>query len=671
MSAARPQYEWLIFGATLCCLLLLSALFYSGLETWFPSHIHAWTQSDRLALAYGFLDHGFNFFLPRTSNVFTPDGITGVDFPIHEYIVALLMKISGSRDPLVFRLYTLTWSLVGYSFLYFGVSRYTSRAWKGGLAVLFTFTLPIIAYYQFGFIPSATSFASFLIGFFYFMKYASTGMSRDIAVSALFITLAAMSRMSCNILLVALGAVLVIQWYQKKKVDRAQALIMCLAVIAVMGSIAYKTYLNNAYGSRFLTVLMPASSDGEISFILREMWTRWRLQFATIYHWILMGMSVLALGAALLRRGVVAQADRVILLWCGLIFTGSVMFWFALAKQFVAHEYYFLDSLYPAFVILLVAGLKFVPRRGYIWNLLTGGFIAGCLVGCVYDSNLIQNEKYAPTDWDRGEVTRKNYSDASALMDSIGIEPEARMLVLEPYSTNAPLLLMERRGYTVLRTTPDNIERALLLPFEYLVCQDIYLVANVMHQMDPGFASCLQRVGGNGKISVFRYDESRCGVTPPENMPDAVVSALGSRHRADFAGSVGQVDTTSMFNNAESIIRSDVTYGISFQYYRIDTTHFTDVAVTLNVDTSEIRREGGHACDVVMSVEGVDGIATVFESQRVELKDFARADRAYHFRLPSRMPPDGILRCYVWNRYGQDIPLTEMHITLIARNSSN
>ena len=76
-------------------LLGLSVLLYESTINLFPSFIHAWTQSDRYAIALRFLDNGFDFFHPATFNLQTLEGITRVDFPINEFIVAISMKIFG------------------------------------------------------------------------------------------------------------------------------------------------------------------------------------------------------------------------------------------------------------------------------------------------------------------------------------------------------------------------------------------------------------------------------------------------------------------------------------------------------------------------------------------------------------------------------------------------
>lgn len=65
----------------------------------FPSFIHAWSQSDRYAIALGFLNNDLDLFHPETYiynkqfpnwwNYAYENTVTSVDFPFLEYIVAI------------------------------------------------------------------------------------------------------------------------------------------------------------------------------------------------------------------------------------------------------------------------------------------------------------------------------------------------------------------------------------------------------------------------------------------------------------------------------------------------------------------------------------------------------------------------------------------------------
>src|SRR5690554_6312534 len=96
-------------------IILISGSYYLFNETMdeYPSYVHAWTQTDRLALAMNFQKNNFDFFHPATYNLLTKDGITQVDFPMHDYLVAVFSKIFNTNLIFTFRLYNLIYTLIG------------------------------------------------------------------------------------------------------------------------------------------------------------------------------------------------------------------------------------------------------------------------------------------------------------------------------------------------------------------------------------------------------------------------------------------------------------------------------------------------------------------------------------------------------------------------------
>lgn len=138
--------------------IILAFVYHHKYINEFPSHIHAWAQSDRYALSLGFLENGFNFFKPQTFvyNHQFPDNwevpskqtITSVNFPIHDYIPALLMKITGNTSPWVFRMYILLYSFLGLFFLFKLTFSITKDYVKSAFAVLFAATSSVFVYYQ-------------------------------------------------------------------------------------------------------------------------------------------------------------------------------------------------------------------------------------------------------------------------------------------------------------------------------------------------------------------------------------------------------------------------------------------------------------------------------------------------------------------------------------------
>ena len=117
MKIKKLNLDWFKNKENLGTIVLLLLLVYPIIDlhlpflNLLPSYLHTWTQSDRFAIALGYLENNFNLFLPTQFNLSTKDGIIGVDLPIHEYVIAIIMKVLGTKEPFVFRYYQLVLSI--------------------------------------------------------------------------------------------------------------------------------------------------------------------------------------------------------------------------------------------------------------------------------------------------------------------------------------------------------------------------------------------------------------------------------------------------------------------------------------------------------------------------------------------------------------------------------
>jgi hypothetical protein len=521
----------LIYCALLLVLLLtLSFYFYADTITLFPSYIHAWTQSDRLAIALRFLENNFNFFKPQTFNFATKDGITGVDFPLNEWVVAFIMKISGSTSPVIFRVYTLCYSFIGYLFLFKLTREITQSYFKSFLVVLFTFSCPIIVYYQAGFIPSSTAFSTALVAYYFYFRSIKKDSFHDLSVSVGLMTLASLIRAPFNIFLFAILLQKLYLNIKKRKFVIKEIFVFSIAYGIIILYTFYKYYLNDKYGSQFLTTILPPDSFVDFINIWSLVKERWMSQFLTIYHYIILSVTILFLIYHYIKKEYNLSPANQILLQSGLVILGSFAYFTLMAKQYVDHEYYFIDSLYPAVVLLLIGGMSLINTAGKKINTLVGILFFVLLSGGTIESKSIQKMKYTIIDQDRGEITRHNFTGSAVFLDSLRIPLNAKMLVIDAYSTNTPLILMNRRGYTVLSTTSENIEASLNLDFDYIVIQDIFLPSDVAYNY-PEILNQMQRIGGNGKISLFKRSDNH----PVNTINDALgIEKIDEQYRLFF-----------------------------------------------------------------------------------------------------------------------------------------
>ncbi|MBT8195951.1 MAG: hypothetical protein KJO64_05965, partial [Bacteroidia bacterium] len=103
------------------------------------------------------------------------------------------------------------------------------------------------------------------------------------------------------------------------------------------------------------------------------------------------------------------------------------------------------------------------------------------------------------------EKEKRNFSGSEMYLDSLGIEKDARMLCLNTSSTNSPLMLMERKGYTIHKNRRPYIEMALEWPHEHIVIQNQYLLSHTA-AIYPEILNQIKRTHSNGKISLFKKE---------------------------------------------------------------------------------------------------------------------------------------------------------------------
>ncbi len=487
---------------------ILGYFFYRDTIALFPTFIHGWTQSDRYALALSFLDNGMNLFKPQTYNLMTVDGVTGVDLPWHEYIIACIMRISGNESPFIFRGYTLLFSILGYFYLYKLARLFDNSVVKSFVLVVFTFTLPVMAYYQAGFVPSAPALSTTFIGLFFYFRFQKNDHLKDFYLAIGLITMAALLRSPYNIILFATLLQQALKAIQQKKISLKEALTYVVAYGFISGWHFYKSYLNTEYGSMFLTEIMPAESFSQLMDLIVEVKARWQWEYFTSGHYFIILLAIASVLFYLFRKKKCDHLRTVLSQQVILLLLGGICFFLLMTRQYPAHDYYMIDSLYPGVIMLVLLGLTLVPNTKN-WQKWTSSIVlCGLIVLASARSIEVQKERNTFNFWDRGAITYQNFEGADVFLDSLGIARNAKMLVLDAYSTNAPLILMDRRGFTVQNTTKKNLLEGLEFPYDYVVIQDVFLPSDVLFNY-PELSEHLDRLGGNGKISVYQYSKQK------------------------------------------------------------------------------------------------------------------------------------------------------------------
>lgn len=507
LPSGRPQA--IVVGLGVALLVVgLSAWLYAPTIWLLPSHYHAWAQADWLALALNFRQRGFDFFHPATYNLLTRDGVTGAGFPLPAYLTAVLMQIAGSEAPGLMRLFTLGCSLGGLAALFGLVRRASGSAWRAGLAVLFGFCSPLYGYYQAGYLPSVPAFAAALAGYYCLYRLGQVGArggasGRWLAAAVGLLALAAAIRTPFAVPLMV--SMLHVGWW------RWSGRLASLGWVQVVGAYGgawlflggyfyYNEYLTHQYGgSMFLARPLPFGSVAEAWETTGVVATKWGLDLLSRWQWLALGGAVLgALGSQPLRA------------WLGsvwrwhwlLLALGGGAYYLLMGPQYLDHDYYFIDSLLLPLVLLFAGALsrlRVPPAARPVAAVLA----AGLVVLWAQHTHAVQRQRYVEQFDDRGQITLANFTGSARLLETLGVPPTARVMVLDAYSFNMPLLLMQRRGWTVLTTSEENLRASFEQPAELVVTQNQFFKSDIIPNY-PLLTERLDSVFSDGYLTFWR-----------------------------------------------------------------------------------------------------------------------------------------------------------------------
>lgn len=505
--------------SVLFLLLITGYFFHLNKINEFPLYTHAWAQADRYAIALGFLDNDFKLFYPQTfvlNTQFPGDflvagssGITSVDFPIHEFIVAGFMKIFDTQEPWIFRVYELFISVIGILYL-FRISRLFNIYFLGSIFItLFAALSPVWVYYQAGFIPGVTSLSFSIIGLFYYFKCRINSSTKLLPIAFIFLTIAAASRTTFIIPLLTISGIEILRLFQERKFDlKSIALIFCsFSFIAFY--YLWNIQLRELYGSLFLNELKPAKSITEFIEILENIQSRWILQYMSIIQYcVFAGLIILFIISSIKKNQTSNSSISYLKLFLFIDFSGCVFFFFAMMQQFSNHDYYFIDTFYLPIFLLLIAlfsmvqkTLEKIPKYIQISTLI----ICVCLM--IEESYATQIDKRVTGNWDKTASLVYDYYKLDVKLDSIGIHRNAKILVLDAVAPNIPFIQMKRKGYVVVTTSKENLQNALHFPFNYIAIQDNWFM-NDIYPNYPEIIDLLKKKADLGAVSMYTLREA-------------------------------------------------------------------------------------------------------------------------------------------------------------------
>jgi len=276
----------------------------------------------------------------------------------------------------------------------------------------------------------------------------------------------------------------------------------------ILGYYLYNRYLEQTYGAAFLGVLLPPDSLSQSIEISKTVYHNWFFHYFTGYHYAVLAILAIAmLYFYLIKRSKSTINSKLLLIYICITFIGFCCYYIAMMQQFPQHDYYFLDSFYAVICLLLIFLVSYIRVDLRILNILGVLGILLFMVVLFTTNRMLQNRREETGFWDRVEITTNSFKDADRLLRESSIPTNARILVIDSYTANIPFIKMNRFGYAMMSKKSEDIKKSLTWNYDYIVMQDCYTLSDVIVSY-PQIMNELERIGGNGRISIYKRQPS-------------------------------------------------------------------------------------------------------------------------------------------------------------------
>lgn len=433
-------FTWLFYR--MCCH------YYPSLLSMGPSLIHAWAQGDRYSLALNFYDHGMDFFHPRTSNIHSTDGITGVEFPIQAYLAAICGHLFGRENiSISFRLITVAISFAGLYALFLAVYKRTSDVIAAVTIPAIIFSAPVFIYYTCNYLPDTAGTSLAFIAIYFILKYHEEQSPKSYYIALAFLMFGALIKTTIAVYLLGfIGFVFLsrLSGNGKKTLKNTAGFVLMstLFVLPVVAYYFYNQYLNNTYHSHiFMSKPAPFQNMQQFrEYVDLHFKTRWMYDYLAVPDYMA-AATMIAAGFVLAWK--MPQGKRQLSLFF-IFLGGSAAMFYLLGAQLLIHDYYIIAIAFPPLAYGLIISLLAIRKNvhGIAVAALRASLLAAIYLSFIFGFHQHGKRFNDSTDLYRWSLNGK------ALLDELHIGRDEPIFLVNEFPSNLPLAYFDRRGET-------------------------------------------------------------------------------------------------------------------------------------------------------------------------------------------------------------------------------
>lgn len=423
-----------------------------------PFGMHQGAQSDRACIALNYYKISENFFLPRVMETRGFDGVTGLEFPIIQYIVSLLYQIFGYHI-IIYRLIIGVFSFLGFLATLKISGLFIQRELSKYLLSIIWVSSPILEFYGFGFLADIPAMSLSLLGIYHFLNfYFGINKSSNWNYFIIYFTVAGLLKVTFLIYFFGLLTIAILSHFQRIKleipikINRRQILSILLLLIPVISWYSYSNYLTTiTWNSHFLQHINPPKSIDDFfsnSLFAINTWGD------SVYPKKFMGVILIVAFFSFIKQ----RKNLEILGYINLIFIAAALVIIILFNgQYRFHDYYlilFFPLLFTLFLFIqqiYLNGQFFF--RGFIPIVLLIGFYTAPIFNFVHAKNQLRRTFTVGDYYCQGVFT--NLYDFNAVKNWLNLKDpsgQREVIVAFDITPNTALFLFQRQG---IRIAPD------------------------------------------------------------------------------------------------------------------------------------------------------------------------------------------------------------------------
>lgn len=167
-------------------LFVIVHLFFINLP---PCSIHVWRQCNTLSVARNFQEESANIFQPRVDRRYETNGVTGMQFPLYEWLLSFLLRLFGDGY-WIHRLFSLLISITGIYFCYLFISRITNDKLIGAITASCVLWSPEFFYHSINALPDILALSFSFISLYFFSGWMKNLNKHDFVCSMILVGLA-------------------------------------------------------------------------------------------------------------------------------------------------------------------------------------------------------------------------------------------------------------------------------------------------------------------------------------------------------------------------------------------------------------------------------------------------------------------------------------------------